>query len=104
MRLIRLLKEMGIISGHRIGESYIVHESEVHEIWEQRHLRKLFSKCNIDCVFDVGANYGQYARMLRDAVGFKGLIISFEPIAAAAAALRREFRNEPRMVQLVQRA
>ena len=50
--------------------------SALHEI---RHLKKLFEYMNIDCVFDVGANSGQYATMLRKRVGYSGLIISFEP-------------------------
>lgn len=93
MRVTRLLQRMGIISGHRFGEYFVVHDSEVHQIWEQWHLRKVFARYNIDCVFDVGANYGQYARMLRQAVGFKGLICSFEPNPTAAEALRKESRN-----------
>lgn len=50
--------------------------SALHEI---RHLKKLLDHMHIDCVFDVGANSGQYATMLRKRVGYNGLIISFEP-------------------------
>jgi FkbM family methyltransferase len=68
---------------------------DMHQVPEERHLRKLFDWFKVDCVFDVGANYGQYAKMLRDAVEFKGLVISFEPNPAAVLALRDEAMNDP---------
>lgn len=43
------------------------------------HLTTLFSALKINCVIDVGANTGQFARMIRGA-GFAGRIISFEPV------------------------
>jgi FkbM family methyltransferase len=42
-------------------------------------LRRFFRETKIDCVFDVGANKGQYATLLRKEIGFRGQIISFEP-------------------------
>ena len=47
-------------------------------ISERQTLAGLLSKLSIDCVIDVGANEGQYARLLRR-LGFTGLILSFEP-------------------------
>jgi FkbM family methyltransferase len=76
-----------------------IHDSrKLYALPEQVHLRRLLHSFDIDCVFDVGANYGQYARMLRSHAGFKGLIVSFEPIPDAAAELRRLARGDDRWV------
>jgi FkbM family methyltransferase len=40
----------------------------------------VFASCDIDCVFDVGANAGQYYGLVRHAVGFRGPIVAFEPL------------------------
>ncbi len=49
----------------------------------QRFLREFA----IDCVFDVGANNGQYAALVRS-TGYMGPIVSFEPIPALAERLK----------------
>jgi FkbM family methyltransferase len=46
-------------------------------------------------VFDVGANQGQFASMVREEIKFRGPIISFEPIPSMAANLRRQAQNDP---------
>jgi FkbM family methyltransferase len=60
-----------------------------------RLLRRLLREYDIDCVFDVGANTGQYGDLLRRCVGYKGRIISFEPNPVAFAALRRRVAADP---------
>lgn len=60
---------------------------------EPEQLRRFFEKFRVDCVFDVGANAGQYASRLRH-IGFGGLIISFEPIPEAAAKIARAARRD----------
>lgn len=62
---------------------------------EYDHLGRLLPRLGVDCVFDVGANEGQYARMLRRKAGFRGLILSYEPNPAAARVLRRAARGDP---------
>ena len=60
-----------------------------------RHLSALFRKLDIRCVLDVGANRGQYRRLLRERVGYEGRIISFEPQSRNVAHLRDESRADP---------
>jgi FkbM family methyltransferase len=56
-----------------------------------RHFLDLFA---IDCVLDVGANVGGYARLLRR-IGYRGRIVSFEPNPSAFATLFADFRTDP---------
>lgn len=59
-------------------------------------LRQLTGYLNIDMVFDVGANVGQYARQLRTKVLYQGNIVSFEPLPQAALQLRNLASNDLR--------
>jgi FkbM family methyltransferase len=72
-----------------------VDRRRIHLLPEQSHLRRLLAHLNVDCVFDVGANTGQYAEMLRRHAGYEGRIISFEPLPEAAAAVRRKAKRDP---------
>ena len=51
------------------------------------HLRALFASRGVDAAIDVGANRGQYYRFLRHQLGFRGSVLSIEPIPQLAAAL-----------------
>jgi len=70
-------------------------KDELNILPEQLYLARLLPYLNIDCVFDVGANNGQYAQMLRKRVGYKGRIISFEPIPAAVAKIKKLANSDP---------
>jgi FkbM family methyltransferase len=56
---------------------------------EEGILRKLINRLNPVAVLDVGANIGQYGRMLRG-IGYRGVIISFEPLSSAHKKLTVE--------------
>ena len=73
----------------------VVDARRLHLIPEQAHLQRLLRHFDVDCVFDVGANTGQYATMLRRKAGFGGRIISFEPIPEAADAVRKKAKADP---------
>lgn len=64
----------------------------------EQHLIQLFENLGIDCVIDVGANKGQYYQYLRNKIGFKGLIISFEPIPDNVLILREFEKQDPNYV------
>lgn len=66
---------------------HIVRKGRAAMLLEAEMLGRFLSEFEIDCVFDVGANAGQYAKRLR-AAGYRGAIVSVEPIPALAAALR----------------
>jgi FkbM family methyltransferase len=65
-----------------------------HRLLEERTLRHLLKRLKVDCVFDVGANTGGYAMMLRDHCDFSGYIISFEPTPDVFASLEKAARGD----------
>jgi FkbM family methyltransferase len=72
----------------------ILRSENVGFAFEEFHLKRFFSYFQIDCVFDVGANVGQYAELLRKRVGFKGSIVSFEPMPDLIELLRRKAERD----------
>lgn len=79
----------------RIFKVRIVRPRKVALLFEEIHLRKFFEYFKVDCVFDVGANEGQYAMMLRR-IGYMGTIISFEPVPRAVGILRKGAESDPK--------
>jgi FkbM family methyltransferase len=59
----------------------------------ERHLRDCLLQMDINVVLDVGAYIGNYARELRE-VGYRGQIISFEPVQASYEQLRAAMHND----------
>lgn len=68
----------------------------VHQYPEVQALKRFLSAFDVDCLFDVGANRGQYATMLRKDVGYKGLILSFEPNPDVHDELARRAKSDPK--------
>ena len=58
-------------------------------------LVRVISAYEIDCVLDVGANRGQFARFLREACAWKGPIHSFEPVHSTFIELCLAMNDDP---------
>ena len=78
-----------------IGHTVIPNE-DVQHYAQQQHLKALISLLGIDCVFDVGANEGQYGQFLRRQIGYRGHIVSFEPNPACIPALEKRAKADGR--------
>lgn len=89
-RVNKLISKIAAKNGYVISPMWRLRDEELG-----RYLLSTFNRLDIDCVFDVGANVGQYARFLRGEVGFKGLIVSIEPIAAHVEILRSASASDP---------
>jgi len=70
-------------------------ERALHQFLLPEHLLGLLAHYRVDCVLDVGANKGQYARLLRRA-GYRGQIVSFEPVPDVFAALQEAAAGDDR--------
>ncbi|MFJ7178087.1 FkbM family methyltransferase [Streptomyces massasporeus] len=62
--------------------------------WSGPQLVQLMKARRVDVVLDVGANSGEYGAMLRQS-GYRERIVSFEPLAGPARALRRRAKSDP---------
>jgi FkbM family methyltransferase len=60
------------------------------------HLKALFGALGVDCVLDVGANRGQYRDFLRAQIGYRGPIVSFEPISENVRVLTHRAAGDER--------
>lgn len=59
-----------------------------------RHVADFLTNYEVNCVLDVGANKGQYGKQLRD-FGYRGRIVSFEPVPEALARLQKTAERDP---------
>ncbi|WP_425827347.1 FkbM family methyltransferase [Streptomyces fractus] len=59
-----------------------------------RHVAEMLDHYGVNCVFDVGANVGQYGKRLRQ-FGYKGRIVSFEPVPRFLEKLRKRAEGDP---------
>lgn len=83
-RIRSIVKKVAHQAGVEVGR-YRPHDA-------RRHAR--IRHHGVRTVVDVGANRGQYAQELR-AGGYRGRIVSFEPMAAAYAQLERACETDP---------
>ena len=68
-------------------------ETRVAQYFAAAHVSWILRRLDITCVFDVGANLGQYAASLREH-GYRGRIVSFEPVPQLAEQLRERARDD----------
>jgi FkbM family methyltransferase len=87
-----LIRQVGKATAQIAGRQ-IIRAADSWELIEQEQLRRFLKWSAADCVFDVGANCGQYAARLRK-LGFRGIIISFEPNPDAAEKLHESARGD----------
>jgi FkbM family methyltransferase len=59
-----------------------------------QHVAAVLEKYRVNCVFDVGANTGQYGKGLRR-FGYTGRIVSFEPVSDTFERLQRSAESDP---------
>lgn len=60
------------------------------------YLKRLVFTNGIDCVFDIGANCGQYRDLLRNHVRYSGPILSYEPVSAVFKGLSLRSKSDSR--------
>lgn len=71
-----------------------VHQRNLGHYLATEHIAWMLRELRINCVFDVGGNVGQYGQSLR-ASGYRGRIVSFEPLPHLAAQLRAAAADDP---------
>ena len=76
----------------RIG--YQIHQTSAVETLDL-HLLRVFAARAINCVLDVGAHTGGFGKELRSS-GYRGHIVSFEPVACNFEGLSRAAGGDPR--------
>ena len=73
----------------------LVPEWRLPDLPLEEHLRAAIAQYDVDVVVDVGANFGQFRDTVRDEVGFKGPIVSFEPVSHYRADLEARRSADP---------
>ena len=67
----------------------------VHTSHPLARRRRILEYYEIDAVIDIGANSGQFARALREDIGYKRRILSFEPLSQAFKLLKANAKDDP---------
>lgn len=87
-----LFKAIQAVS-RRFGLDIVPYNAGAHPVARRQ---RLFEVCRIDTVLDVGANVGQFGTELRHQFGFRGRIVSFEPLTDAFEMLAATARRDPK--------
>jgi FkbM family methyltransferase len=93
-KIVMMLQKFIESMGKKFGV-VVVPDWRAVRLVEERHLARLLQYLKVDCVFDVGANVGQYGHMLREYVGYGGRIVSFEPNPAVLGQLEEAASCDP---------
>lgn len=72
-----------------------IRKEDLGIIYGEYTLGRVMSMIDVDMVFDVGANIGQYGLLMRHHMGYRGPLISFEPIPRAVAQLKTLSSQDP---------
>jgi FkbM family methyltransferase len=94
MRIKLSLKRKAADLAGRALNVRVARRGKADQLVEEEHLERFFRHFDVDCVFDVGANDGQYALKLREKLRYRGPIISFEPIPDVVKRLKATARRD----------
>jgi FkbM family methyltransferase len=89
-----LLRRMGYLA-FRDHPPDLCNPAPVERAAHRLLLRAVLESRGVNCVIDVGAHIGGYASELREA-GYRGEIVSIEPVAASFEALAARAARDPR--------
>ncbi len=86
-----MLKELIHRALHKAGFDFIRYDARR---FKEFRFKSMLAEHNVNLVFDVGANTGEFGKDLRQ-LGYRGRIVSFEPISAVWARLKDASLNDP---------
>ncbi len=78
----------------RARRNLSVLQRHVTDFLLEEQVGAILRQLEVNCVLDVGANVGQFGRLLRRG-GYQGRIVSFEPLEEFATKLRRKSAKDP---------
>jgi FkbM family methyltransferase len=86
----KIIKDLALSA---VAAGFKVPEQPICRYLELLHLKQLLDLLDINCVLDIGANKGQFARELRR-IGYREHIISFEPVHREFSILKKTFESD----------
>ncbi|MFM1887099.1 MAG: hypothetical protein RL026_2256 [Pseudomonadota bacterium] len=87
----RLLDPVARVFGYRFLPKHDVKYQQEIDL-----LRRLLGRFKVDLVLDVGANRGQYRDLLRGPAGFRGQVVSIEPVPELVQQLQSRAATDSR--------